>query len=72
MGGGRADKQRMGGWEADGLTSNGWADGGEWCWTDCPKDKTSQLMRQLTWPLKIHRVRPWVSVKTSHSPPPSQ
>ena len=38
-------------------------DGGGRCRTDRPKGKTPQLTCQLTWPLEIKRVRPWVSVK---------
>ena len=53
------------GWQIDERT-----DRGKRCWMDRPKGKTSQLTHQLTWPLEIQRVCPWVSVKTGHSCPP--
>ena len=59
---GYADEGRQAG-RMDGQEQMGWqmeADGQ----TDCPKVKTSQLTHQLTWPLEIQCVRPWVSIKT--------
>ena len=71
--GGQVDEQTgagtlggRGGGRADGLVDTRTVE------VESPKGKTPKLMRQLTWPSKIQRGCPWVTVQLCHLPPPSR